>query len=81
MVDNRNGNEYELGIKNGTLNAKEIQKIKLEGKPIGLRGKNKGFFCQKKTYFCSFFEYTIQVIQIPAQRLPELRILMDQMVS
>jgi len=43
VVDNRNGNEYELGIKNGTLNAKEIQKIKLEGKPIGLRVYDPGY--------------------------------------
>jgi len=43
VVDNRNGKEYELGIKNGTLSAKEIQKIKLDGKPIGLRVYDPGY--------------------------------------
>lgn len=43
VTDNRNGAEYELGIKNGTLNAKEIQKIKLEGAQIGLRVYDPGY--------------------------------------
>jgi len=43
VTDNRNGSEYELGITNGTLSAKEIQKIKLEGKPIGLRVYDPGY--------------------------------------
>lgn len=43
VVDNRNGKEYELGIKNGTLSAKEIQKIKLDGKPVGLRVYDPGY--------------------------------------
>jgi len=43
VVDNRNGKEYELGIKNGTLSAKEIQKIKLDGAPVGLRVYDPGY--------------------------------------
>lgn len=43
VLDNRNGKEYELGIKNGTLSAKEIQKIKLDGAQIGLRVYDPGY--------------------------------------
>jgi len=43
IIDNRNGKEYEIAIKNKTLSAKEIQKIKLEGEPIGLRCYDPGF--------------------------------------
>merc|ERR1719158_1960754 len=43
VVDNRNGKEYELGITNGTLNAKEVQKIKLEGAQVGLRVYDPGY--------------------------------------
>lgn len=43
VVDNRTGKDYELGITNGTLSAKEIQKIKVEGNPIGLRVYDPGY--------------------------------------
>jgi len=43
ITDNRNGKEYEIGIKNKTLSAKEIQKIKLDGEQIGLRCYDPGF--------------------------------------
>jgi len=43
VTDNRTGKSYELNISDNTIKAKDLSKIKLPGRPIGLRTYDPGY--------------------------------------